>query len=285
MRQDFRHFFIFEPTKEEKERILMALETVQIIKQGYYTKEKSQIPLSNRKRNFSQVTPYPPKILENLRLTQKAVTPGSLCKIQVFACDMLEAAMGLTAPLVLNFADSLTPGGRFLYGAATQEESLCRASTLYASLTSEKAAEMYWYNKDHSSPVDSDYLLLSPEVCVFRDAKGRLLDTPYSLSVISMAAPDRSSRAAGVPQEELDRVIKRRLHNLFTVAAFHGYHSLVLGAWGCGAFENDAHHVAGRFYELLITDGYAKWFDTVLFAILHDSAKLDIFREHFENNR
>ena len=40
-----------------------------------------------------------------------------------------------------------------------------------------------------------------------------------------------------------------------------------------------------RFYELLITDGYAKWFDTVLFAILHDSAKLDIFREHFENNR
>lgn len=283
MKRDTRPLHLFEPTQEEKQLILIALETIRIIGQGYYKKGERQISLSDGShQNFSLAVPYSPKALEGMRISRPANRCVTTCKIQVADCDSLEAAAGLDTPLVMNFADALTPGGRFLYGAATQEESLCRASTLYTSLTSPKAAEMYRYHWEHPSPVNSDYMLLSPEVCVFRGTDRSFLDKPYYLSVISAAAPDRCTRAARVPREELDRVIKRRLRNLFTVAALHGYPSLVLGAWGCGAFGNDVHCVARCFYELLAEESYAKHFNEIVFAIQRDEIKLYAFRKYFE---
>lgn len=50
--------------------------------------------------------------------------------------------------------------------------------------------EMYRYNRKNPSPVDSDYMLLSPNVCVFRGTDGVLLDEPYSVSVFTIPAPN-----------------------------------------------------------------------------------------------
>ena len=76
---------------------------------------------------------------------------------------------------VLNFADARQPGGLYLYGESTQEEALCRQSTLYASISSEKARVMYDNNRDVKN-LDTDYLLLSPCVEVFRDSELNLTD-------------------------------------------------------------------------------------------------------------
>lgn len=75
-----------------------------------------------------------------------------------------------------------------------------------------------------------------------------------------------------------------RLHKFLLAAARYGYRNLVLGAWGCGAFGHDAAAVAGYFYDVFFQKGLTEYFDTVVFAILHDEGKLNAFAEVFGGN-
>ena len=103
----------------------------------------------------------------------------SMCRIKIINSDSFQAGRNYDNSLVMNFANAHHPGGGFLLGANAQEESLCRCSTLYASLTSETASEMYRYNNSRISKVESDYMLLSPDVVVLRDEYYNLLESVY----------------------------------------------------------------------------------------------------------
>jgi len=65
------------------------------------------------------------------------------------------------------------------------------------------------------------------------------------------------------------------------VAAARGARILILGAYGCGVFHNQASHVAAYFYAHLITGSMRNVFQRVIFAIPRDTAKLDSFRRVF----
>lgn len=101
---------------------------------------------------------------------------NQMCKVSVINADSFQAARQYENPLVMNFANAHNPGGGFKLGANAQEEALCRCSTLYASITSKEASKMYLYNNTHLSTVESDYMLYSPDVCVFRDEQYELLE-------------------------------------------------------------------------------------------------------------
>ena len=52
-------------------------------------------------------------------------------------------------------------------------------------------------------------------------------------------------------------------------AAAHGYRRLVLGAWGCGVFQNEPAQVAAAFRALLGPGGrFARTFEHITFGIL-----------------
>ena len=188
-------------------------------------------------------------------------------RIEVSQLDSFDAASAMSNPLVLNFANAHCPGGGFRLGASSQEESLCRRSSLYLSLSSAGAAKMYHANNLHPRPLESNWMVLSPSVCVFRDSNGELLRKPYLVSVISVPAPNLRGLGFFASRRRVREGLIERIRIMLSEAYRFRYREIVLGAWGCGAFGNSPKTVAECFRLVLMEYGLARHFDKVVFAI------------------
>ena len=179
-------------------------------------------------------------------------------------------------PLALNFANGVNPGGGFLEGARAQEEVLCRSSALYATILGDP---MYDSHRRRPRPDSTDWAILSPDVPVFREDNGRTLEHPWLLSFITCAAP----YAPGVGQPEAGDLLQCRIKRVLEIARAYDYVTVVLGAWGCGAFENDPTRTAKDF-RLALEGDFRGAFSEVVFAITDWSADrrfLGPFRDVF----
>lgn len=169
---------------------------------------------------------------------------------------------------VLNYASARNPGGGYLNGAQAQEESLCRGSALHATLL--RAPEFYAHHRAERSALYTDRVIHSPGVPVFRDDRGRLLESPYTAGFLTSPAPNAGVVRSRYPDlvPRIPAVLASRAERVLEVAAVRGYRRLVLGAWGCGVFMNDPADVAGAFRALL-TGGarFAGHFEQIVFGI------------------
>ena len=187
--------------------------------------------------------------------------------------------------LALNFASARHPGGGFLKGSQAQEESLARASGLYACIS--QFREMYDTNARFPSCIYTDHMIYSPSVPVFRDDEDTLLDHPYPLSFVTAPAVNvgalRTNEPGSLPQVEA--VMLSRMEKILSLAVVHGHAVLVLGAWGCGVFGNDPECVAGWFKRNLTGEGmFRQAFQKIVFAILDRTAErstIRAFEQHF----
>ena len=190
-------------------------------------------------------------------------------------------------PAVLNLADCYTACGWYPRGSNAQEESLCRVSTLSRSLyqyyTENMATTVGVSFKGKAYPMDYHYGgIYSPGVTVFRDGfeNYRLLEEPYKVSVISVAAlnfRDRPGHPArdgqyrsadgGFTPEGLE-IMQDKIRTIYRIALVNGHDSVVLGAFGCGAFRLKSEIVARLFYDILEEDEFIGRFKEVRFAIL-----------------
>ena len=252
---------------------------VQISKDGYYINakgEKVKIASLVQLAIRLKVSIPPDMVLPPTNVKYEET------KIQVANETTMQAGYRLSKSspkvLALNFANGVSAGGGFLHGARAQEECLCRSSALYLTL---KGDPMYGHHSARTQPDSTDWAILSPDVPVFRSDDGTILDTPYLLSFLTCAAP----HAPTIGKAESARLMKSRIHRVLEIASSYGYDSLVLGAWGCGAFDNDPVEVAKLFKDYLVGD-YAGSFEEVVFAIVDwsQSRRLlgvfdDVFRD------
>ncbi|WP_405763052.1 TIGR02452 family protein [Streptomyces sp. NBC_00045] len=182
---------------------------------------------------------------------------------------------------VLNFASARNPGGGYLRGAKAQEEALCRASALYETLL--EAPEYYEVHRAGRSTFYTDRVIHSPGVPVFRDDRGELLDTPFRAGFLTSPAPNAGTIRRQEPERtaEIPAALARRAERVLETATLHGYPRLVLGAWGCGVFQNDPAEVAEAFRALL-AGRFAGVFERVVFGILdRDPAPKEAFQRTF----
>lgn len=201
---------------------------------------------------------------------------GGLGTVEVSSESTLMAAQRLGPDAAaLVFASAKNPGGGFLGGAKAQEESIARSSALYPSLLA--APEFYAFHRTQRDLLYSDRVIYSPQVPVFRDDKGNLLDQPYATSFLTAAAPNLGAIVRNQPESAADvpAVLARRARRVLQVAARHGHRRLVLGAWGCGVFRNDPAVVARVFRDALAE---VAAFDRVVFAVRDGLAGTPVHR-------
>jgi uncharacterized protein (TIGR02452 family) len=184
-------------------------------------------------------------------------------RIQVANETTLVAARRLVEsglhPLALNFANGITPGGGFMFGARAQEEVLCRTSALFETLIGDP---MYEEHRLRPLPDSTNWAIYSPDVPVFRTDDGAEIDSPWLLSFITCAAP----YAPGVGQPQSGDLLQQRIHRVLAIARAYGHSSLVLGAWGCGAFANDPYRTARDFRKALENE-FSGAFSDIIFAV------------------
>lgn len=199
------------------------------------------------------------------------------------AARRLVEAEGHQDPLCLNFASAKNPGGGFSGGSGGQEESLARATGLYPCIAPHEG--MYRPHRVRRDALYSDNMLYSPKVPVFRDDHDALLPASYQVSIITAPAVN-----AGVVRSKqrrdrrrISEVMRTRIAKVLALAHARGHEALVLGAWGCGVFQNDPSEVAAWFAEALFhSEGaFADAFAHVVFAVV-DGSKRQVTRRPFQ---
>jgi uncharacterized protein (TIGR02452 family) len=165
-------------------------------------------------------------------------------------------------PLVLNFASDFCPGGGVKKGSRAQEEDLFRRSNYFQSLNTEKV----------KYPIDG-CIVYSPDVYIVREFESyRWKPTPIKVSCVAAAASRRprihldSERRESFADDRVRFATLRTIHEIFNVALLRGHDSLVLGAWGCGAFRGPRDEMAQLFAEVIQEKGHL--FRKIGFGIL-----------------
>ena len=172
---------------------------------------------------------------------------------------------------VLNFASATNPGGGVKTGASAQEEDLCRCSTLYPCLNTQELKTIYYNeNKKAKNHNYTDTVIYTPNVVVLRsDITGKLYekDEMFAVDVLSCAAPNlRGLRGKdAVPYDIQKNLHYRRGKVIMSAAASQHVDVLVLGAFGCGAFQNNPTAVATAYREL--AEDYGAAFEMIEFAV------------------
>ena len=179
---------------------------------------------------------------------------------------------------ILNFANSTHPGGGAFYGASGQEESLIRTTTLFSSLSqvidptidlAQQLTQTYPainYNEITNSILEKlNGILISQDVSLFRIFfKGTYqnLEKPRMITILTSAAPNLNKPKP----ENYEEIIRQRVYSQLAGFSLKKIDSIILGAWGCGAFRNDPSYIAS-VYKSLLENEFKGMFKNVVFAI------------------
>lgn len=278
-------------------------DTMGILEQGYYITDGKKIKLKLSRRQMEQASVYLPDDIEKISKSRENshvyvmgrigvdcvnMDSFSLAVERSGKCAYLLKGKGENRILVLNLANPVNPGGGVRRGAKAQEEDLCRRSSLLLSLEGREARAYYSYNRNLHTYMGSDGIIITPDVEILKDENGNLLESSVIVSVMTCAAPMVRRGLEGMSDEEYRAMVYKRIDGMLKTAAYLGYKVLILGAFGCGAFGNDARIVSDLFYKAIKEFNYdgmsaADFFRRIDFAVLDHSPDQYNFRQFFRN--
>lgn len=266
----------------------IATDTLQSLEKGYYTTPSgNQIHIKEVQEYALQNTlTYTPEMGDRLLQNRIPKPFDSDTRIEVTNETTLNAVRrliggGAESVLCLNFASARNPGGGFLGGSQAQEESIARATGLYPCLL--QAPDYYSTNRANKSCFYTNYMIYSPSVPILKDEEGNYLEELLTTAIITAPAVNTGvvKRREHRKTAKIEKVMRRRIEKVLAIAAEHGHQTIVLGAWGCGVFQNDPKHIA-RYFREVIEEKFQQEFSRIVFAIYAKNERfIRPFQEEF----
>ena len=285
------------------DNVEMLQDTLNILANGSYRTGKDTIPLKLSREQMEMAQVFLPEEVDRI-CSAKDISHVHILGRCGYGCENMdsfslaikrrEQFSGYLGEkeakpiLVLNLANPVRPGGGARIGARAQEEDLCRRSSLLLSLESRNAAPYYEYNRSLNNCMGSDAVMIHPQVEIIKDEEGNLLEDSVVVAVMTCAAPMLRKGMEDLTRKEYEDLVYGRITGMLKAAAYHGYKYLVLGAFGCGAFCNDARVMSDLFYRALKEfnfDGMREkdMFRRIDFAVLDHTSDQYNFKEFSRN--
>lgn len=226
-------------------------------------------------------------VFQDDKVESGSIVPNRNMKIMVSGRRTYEAAEQYNGKKIccLDFANNHNVGGS-PWSAGAQEESMCRISTLYPCIFAKKKE---FYDPHRKSFEDglmdemgNDDLIYVPDVVVFKsdDFTPKLKDESewFKTDVIVSAAPQLGWN---YDEKKYRTVMESRIKRILDVASVEKVQALILGAFGCGAFNNPPEIVADVFADMIRNYD----FETVEFAVFcyKDTTNFDVFERRFKD--
>lgn len=261
---------------------VLARETLSILETGqysigddrYFIKEEIDESIERSKFIDSDMS----RKIRDVVVSKKGALSYDLCRIYDSSTvdalyRLIEEGKGDRG--ILNFASAVSPGGGFLVGSNTQEDSLAYSSSLYAAQI--KFPEYYLNNAEYDNPLYLDDAIYSPNVVFFRDAEYKLRSNPVTAHVLTLPAVNmKVVKRRRMDVMTAEKVMRERMKTALALFEYYGAKNLILGAYGCGAFGNDVRKVAWWWKEHLENTFYGA-FESVTFAV-PDEASRKVFQ-------
>ncbi|MDE5884085.1 MAG: TIGR02452 family protein [Oscillospiraceae bacterium] len=202
---------------------------------------------------------------------------------------------------VHNFASATNPGGGVTRGSRAQEESLCRCSNLYPCLNQGWLKQNYYlFHRNRHDLRYTDACIWSPDVMIFKTDTSMPERMPQAdwckVDILTCAAPNlrrkpynamnpgKGGSALQLLDRELSELHYQRAKHMLAVALAHHVEILVLGAFGCGAFQNNPYVVAQTYRKVLDEPEFKNKFRHIVFAVYttsRDRENFQAFEKYF----
>lgn len=208
--------------------------------------------------------------------------------IQVINSDTISLAKDLVTcglrPLVLNMANENHPGGGWEFGALAQEEDLFLCSTYDLSLNDD-----YFINKEitWSYPIKQTGAIYSPGVLVFKNPNDYSIlpkNEMFFIDFIAAAICHPKLIDGSFNNQDLNLTLEK-IRTIFRIAILNNHSTLLLGAFGCGAFRNNPYDVANCFKQVLNEPEFKNVFNCIYFGIIDNQRTNNfyVFKDILEN--
>jgi uncharacterized protein (TIGR02452 family) len=127
--------------------------------------------------------------------------------------------------------------------------------------------------REERYPLDYNFGgIYTPHVTIFKggsDTRYTLLEEPFEVAVVSVSAVKNPTLKNGKLEPWVIDTTKSKIRQIFDIALENGHDSLVLSAFGCGAYKTPPTEMAKLFKEVIESKKYKGAFKAIHFAIIN----------------